>query len=212
VRALSTGTMAHVEIKGRDIPAWQQAAAITLGFTAVLWVLEIIDAGVDHRLDRYGVQPRSDEGLLGIVLAPLLHGGWDHLSANTLPVLVLGFLTLATGLLRGLIATAVIWVVGGVGVWLVAGSNTNHIGASGLIFGWIVYLAIRGIVNRQPWEILLGVVVLFLYGGALWGVLPGQPGVSWQGHLFGAIGGAVAAVVVSARRDEVLRGLVPGRD
>jgi membrane associated rhomboid family serine protease len=103
----------------------------------------------------------------------------------------------------------VIWVVGGVGVWLVAGSNTNHIGASGLIFGWIVYLAIRGIVNRQPWEILLGVVVLFLYGGALWGVLPGQPGVSWQGHLFGAIGGAIAAVVVSDRRDEVLRGILP---
>lgn len=189
-----------MEIRGREIPAWQQAAALTLGFTALLWALEIVDAAVDHRLDRYGVQPRSDEGLVGIAFAPVLHGGWDHISANTGPVLVLGFLTLVTGLLRGLLATVVIWVVGGVGVWLVAGSNSNHIGASGLIFGWIVYLAVRGIVNKQLWEIVLGAVVLFVYGGVLWGVLPGQPGVSWQGHLFGAIGGAVAALLLTDDR------------
>ena len=103
-----------------------------------------------------------------------------------------------------------IWVVGGVGVWLVAGSNTNHIGASGLVFGFLVYVVVRGIVNRKFWEIALGAVVLFIYGGVLWGVLPGQPGISWQGHLFGAIGGAIAAVVVSDRRDEVLRGVLPG--
>lgn len=192
--------MSAVEIKGREIPGWQQAAVVTIGFTALLWVLEIVDAVIDHRLDQYGVQPRSDEGLLGIVFAPLLHGGWDHISANTGPVLVLGFLTLATGLLRGIAATAVIWVVGGLGVWIVAGSNSNHIGASGLIFGWIVYLAIRGIVNKELWEIVLGIVVLFLYGGALWGVLPGQPGISWQGHLFGAVGGGIAAFLLADER------------
>ncbi|WP_245927182.1 rhomboid family intramembrane serine protease [Nocardioides silvaticus] len=201
-----------MEIRGREIPVWVQAAATIGVFTALLWVIEIVDAAMDHRLDQYGVQPRSDEGLLGILLAPLLHGGWDHLSANSGPLLVLGFLTLAAGLLRGLAAAAVIWVVGGVGVWLVAGSNTNHIGASGLVFGFLVYVVVRGVVNRRFWEIALGAVVLFIYGGILWGVLPGQPGVSWQGHLFGAIGGAIAAVVVSHRRDEVLRGLVPGRD
>jgi membrane associated rhomboid family serine protease len=190
----------RVEIRGREIPAWQQAAFVTVAFTALLWIIEIVDTAMNHRLDQYGVQPRSDEGLLGIVLAPLLHGGWEHLEANSLPVLVLGFLTLATGLLRGLAATAVIWVVGGVGVWLVAGSNSNHIGASGLIFGWIVYLSIRGIVNKQLWEIALGIGVLVLYGGALWGVLPGQPGVSWQGHLFGAIGGGLAALLLTNER------------
>ena len=193
-----------MEIRGREIPAWQEAALGIVAFTALLWLIEIVDAAADHRLDQYGVQPRSDEGLLGILLAPLLHGGWDHLSANSVPVLVLGFLTLASGILRGLAAT------GGVGVWLVAGSNSYHIGASGLVFGWIVYLAIRGIVNRQLWEILLGVAVLFVYGGVLWGVLPRPPGVSWQGHLFGAVGGAIAAVLVSHRRDEVVRGLAPG--
>jgi membrane associated rhomboid family serine protease len=199
-----------VEIRGREIPTWVQAAAAIGAFTALLWVIEIVDAGMDHRLDQYGVQPRSDEGLLGILFAPLLHGGWDHLSANSGPLLVLGFLALASGLLRGLAAAAVIWVVGGVGVWLVAGSNTNHIGASGLVFGFLVYVVVRGVVNRRFWEIVLGAVVLFIYGGVLWGVLPGQPGVSWQGHLFGAIGGAIAAVVVSERREEVLRAVIPG--
>jgi len=199
-----------VEIRGREIPLWVQAAGVIGVFTALLWAIEIVDAAMDNELDQYGVQPRSDEGLLGILFAPLLHGGWDHLSANSGPLLVLGFLTLAAGLLRGLAATAVIWVVGGVGVWLVAGSNTNHIGASGLVFGFLVYVMVRGIVNQKLWEIVLGIVVLFIYGGVLWGVLPGQPGVSWQGHLFGAIGGAIAAVVVSHRRDEVLRGILPG--
>jgi len=180
-------------------PAWQQAGLITIGFVVLLWGLELVDAAVGNDLDRWGVRPRSDEGLVGIVLAPVLHGGWAHLSANTVPVLVLGFLTLATGLLRGLAATAVIWVVGGLGVWLFAGSSSVHVGASGLVFGWITYLAVRGIVNRSLGEILLGVVVLLVYGGVLWGVLPGQPGISWQGHLFGAIGGVVAAVVVSER-------------
>ncbi len=201
-----------MEIRGREIPVWVQAAGTIGAFTALLWVIEAVDAAKNHELDQYGVQPRSDEGLLGILFAPLLHGGWDHLSANSGPLLVLGFLALASGLLRGLAATAVIWVVGGVGVWLVAGSNTNHIGASGLVFGFLVYVVVRGVVNRKFWEIALGAVVLFIYGGVLWGVLPGQPGVSWQGHLFGAIGGAIAAVVVSHRRDEVLRGLVPGGD
>jgi membrane associated rhomboid family serine protease len=189
---------------------WVQAAVAIGAFTALLWAIEIVDAAMDNKLDQYGVQPRSDEGLLGILFAPLLHGGWDHLSANSGPLLVLGFLTLASGLLRGLAAAAVIWVVGGVGVWLVAGSNTNHIGASGLVFGFLVYVVVRGVVNRRFWEIVLGSIVLFIYGGVLWGVLPGQPGISWQGHLFGAIGGAIAAVVVSHRRDEVLRGVLPG--
>jgi membrane associated rhomboid family serine protease len=189
-----------VDLDDRRLPAWQVAALGAGGFVALLWIIEIVDTAMDHRLDEYGVQPRSGEGLLGIVFAPVLHGGWAHLEANTVPCLVLGFLTLATGILRGLLATAVIWVVGGLGVWLVAGSHSVHLGASGLIFGWIVYLAVRGIVNRQPWEIGLGVLVLLVYGSVLWGVLPGEPGISWQGHLFGAVGGALAAALLSNER------------
>lgn len=188
----------------RDLPAWQVAGLAVLGFVALLWVIEVVDAASGNDLDRWGVRPRSDEGLVGILFAPLLHGGWDHLSANTVPVLVLGFLTLATGLVRGLLATVIIWFVGGLGTWLVAGEHSVHLGASGLVFGWIVYLAVRGFVNRRFWQIVLGVVVLLVYGGVLLGVLPGQPGVSWQGHLFGAVGGAVASVVLSDRRRRTL--------
>ncbi|WP_340537213.1 rhomboid family intramembrane serine protease [Nocardioides sp. GXZ039] len=175
------------------------AALGAVGFVVVLWVIEIIDALADHRLDQYGITPRTDEGLFGILAAPLLHGGWLHLEANTVPVLVLLFLLLLTGVARGLAATAIIWLVAGVGVWLLAPSHTIHLGASSLIFGWLVYLMLRGIVNRKIGEIALGVLLFFLYGGVLLGVLPGEPGISWQGHLFGALGGALAAVLLSER-------------
>lgn len=181
---------------------WTLAGIGSVGFVALLWAIELADTLADHRLDDYGVQPRSDEGLLGIALAPLLHAGWGHLAANTLPALVLGFLVLASGIARGLEATAVIWLVGGIGVWLVAPSNTNHLGVSGLIFGWIVYLMIRGFWTRRAGEIILGLVVFLVYGGVLLGVLPGQTGISWQGHLFGALGGALAAYLVGERSHE----------
>ena len=183
-------------------PAWQRAAVLTGGFVALLWVLEVLDAATGHPLDAYGVRPRTDEGLVGVVVAPMLHFGFDHLVGNTVPVLVLGFLTLATGIARGLVATAIIWFVGGLGVWLFAQPGSVHAGASVLIFGWIVFLIVRGLLDRRPAEILIGVAVFLLYSSALLGVLPGQPGVSWQGHLFGALGGVVAARALRRRRDE----------
>ncbi|MCD4533779.1 rhomboid family intramembrane serine protease [Nocardioides sp. cx-169] len=180
--------------------AWGQAAVGAAVFVAVLWALELVDTALSHRLDQYGVQPREDEGLLGILFAPLLHAGWGHLAANTVPVLVLLFLVLASGVLRGVQVTAIIWVVGGLGVWLVAPTHTVHLGASVLIFGWLVYLMIRGVFTRRLGEIALGVLLFLLYGGLLLGVLPGQVGISWQGHLFGAAGGALAAYLTSERK------------
>lgn len=169
------------------------AAAISIGFVVLIWLLEIADTAADHRLDGLGVEPRTGEGLFGILTAPLLHFGFDHLGANTIPALVLFFLVLASDIGRGLLATAVIWVVGGVGVWLVGPEDSEHAGASVLVFGWLVYLMVRGIWTRSVRELLLGVVLLIAYGSLLLGVLPGQPGVSWQGHLFGALGGLLAA-------------------
>ncbi|WP_193609722.1 rhomboid family intramembrane serine protease [Nocardioides lijunqiniae] len=181
--------------------AWSQAAVGAGAFVVLLWALEIIDAAVGHRLDQYGVQPREGDGLLGILFAPVLHAGWGHLAANTVPALVLLFLVLVSGVSRGLAVTAVIWVVGGVGVWLVAPSGTTHLGASVLIFGWLVYLMLRGFFTGRVREIALGVLLFVLYGGLLLGVLPGQEGISWQGHLFGAAGGALAAYALSERRE-----------
>lgn len=175
------------------------ALITTVGFVALLWALEIIDTLADHRLDQFGIQPRSQEGLVGILAAPLLHGGFGHLLANTLPALVLGFLVLVTGIGRGLVATAIIWIVGGVGVWLTSPDNSITLGASGVIFGWLAFLLARGIVTRRARDLGLGLLVLVLYGGLLLGVLPGTPGVSWQGHLFGALGGLLAVWVTEER-------------
>jgi membrane associated rhomboid family serine protease len=172
---------------------WARAATYAVGFVALLWVIEFVDVLLGNRLDDEGVRPRDDEGLIGILFAPLLHAGWDHLVANTLPLLILGFLVFLSGIGRALAATAVIWVVGGLGTWLIAPEHTVHIGASVIVFGWLTYLILRGIFARNEGQIALGAVILVLYGGMLLGVLPGQPGVSWQGHLFGAIGGGLAA-------------------
>jgi membrane associated rhomboid family serine protease len=176
------------------------AVVVIGGFVALLYVIELADTLLHHRLDREGVEPQQTDGLLGIVFAPLLHGSWEHLIGNTLPLLVLGFLVLLSGIRLWLQVTAIVWVVAGLGTWLVAPPNTIHLGASVLIFGWLVFLLLRGFVSRRAGQILLGLLILFLYGGILWGVLPGQPGISWQGHLFGALGGAIGALVLSERR------------
>ncbi|MBP2476743.1 membrane associated rhomboid family serine protease [Crossiella equi] len=182
---------------GRILPARpKQAAIVLLGFTALLYVLELVDALSGHALDTGGIIPRSLSGLDGILWGPLLHYGWDHLAANTVPLLVLGFLCFAGGLRQFVAVTAVVWVVGGIGTWLIGSSGTIHAGASGLIFGWLTYLLVRGVFLRRPLPILLAVVLFFFYGATLWGVLPGTPGVSWEGHLSGALGGVLAGWLV----------------
>ena len=176
------------------------ALTVICGFVGLLYAIEFVDAVLDHRLDREGIEPQQVDGLPGILFAPLLHAGWEHLLGNTVPLLVLGFLVLVSGVRLWAGVTAITWLVAGLGTWLVAPADTIHLGASVLIFGWLVFLLLRGFVTGRLRQILLGVVILFLYGGVLWGVLPGQPGISWQGHLFGAIGGAIAALLLTERR------------
>ena len=187
-------------------PDWVRAVVWVAVFVGVLWTLEALDSVLlAGSLDAEGIRPRSEDGLLGILLAPLLHLGFGHLVANTVPTLVLGYLVLASGIGRGVAATAVIWLVSGIGVWLFSPTLSVTIGASGLIFGWLTYLLLRGFFTRSAWEIILGIALFLLYGSTLLGVLPGQPGISWQAHLFGALGGALAAVLLAPRaRDRPL--------
>lgn len=191
---------------------WQRAIAIILAFTAFLYGVEGVDTVTDHSLDYAGgVKPREVDGLDGILFAPVLHANWEHLMGNTVPVLILGLLTLLTGIGRGLAATAIVWVIAGVGTWLIGPSNSVHVGASVLVFGWLTYLISRGWFARNITQIGIGVVVGLLYGSILWGVLPGQPGISWQGHLFGAVGGLVAGWVLSGDERRHRRGSDAGR-
>lgn len=185
--------------RSRTSPQWVRAAMVIGGFVVLLYAIEFVDVLLSNRLDAEGVRPGITDGLTGVLFAPLLHAGWGHLIANTVPVLVLGFLVLLSGIGQALAVTAVVWLVGGLGVWVVAPPNTIHLGASILIFGWLVYLMLRGFFSRNAAQIAIGLIVLFLYGGLLFGVLPGQAGVSWQGHLFGAIGGGLAAWMFAGR-------------
>ncbi|MFJ4651432.1 rhomboid family intramembrane serine protease [Nocardia sp. NPDC088792] len=190
---------------------WQRAIAITLGATALLYSVEGVDTVSNHDLDSAGVKPRTMDGLSGIIFAPVLHANWEHLIGNTLPFVVLGLLTLLTGIGRGLAATAIIWVIGGLGVWLTAPSNSVTIGASILIFGFFTYLVSYGWFARNVLQIVIGVVVGLLYGSILLGILPGNPGISWQGHLFGAVGGLIAGWVLSGDERRHRRGATAGR-
>ena len=193
-------------------PAWLVGGLTVLSFVAVLYVIEAYDSVTGHRLDSNGIRPLESDGLTGILFAPLLHSNWEHLIANTGPSLVLGFLMTLAGLSRFLFATAIIWILGGFGTWLIGNLGaptyngmvveTNHIGASGLIFGWLTFLIVFGFFSRKVWEIVVGVIVLFGYGSVLLGVLPGTFGVSWQGHLCGAIAGVVAAYLLSGPERE----------
>ncbi|WP_425301693.1 rhomboid family intramembrane serine protease [Nocardia wallacei] len=190
---------------------WQRAIGMTLAFVALLYAVEGVDTAMDGRLEQEGVQPRTADGLSGIAFGPLLHADWAHLMGNTLPVIVLGSLTLLTGIGRGLAATAIVWLVGETGTWLTGATGTVHVGASVLVFGWLTYLISRGLFARNLWQILIGLVVGLLYGSILWGVLPGQPGISWQGHLFGAVGGLIAGWVLSGDERRRRRGGSVGR-
>jgi membrane associated rhomboid family serine protease len=168
---------------------------------AVMWVTEIVDVPLDGRLDRFGIRPRRVNGLDGVVLAPFLHGGFGHLIANTFPFLFLGGVIAAGSMARFVRVTVIVALLGGLGTWLTGPSRSTHIGASVLVFGYLTYLVSRGFFARKLSYIVGGAVVFLVYGGILWGLLP-SPGVSWQGHLFGAAGGVVAAWVLHGQRDE----------
>jgi membrane associated rhomboid family serine protease len=174
------------------------SAVIMLALTAVLYLSEALDQFTPLYLDDDGIRPWTLDGLFGILWAPLLHAGWPHLFANTVPFLVFGFLAMAGGIRQWVMVTATIWLLGGLGVWLV-GPNASTIGASGVIFGWLAFLLVRGLFARSGRQILVALVLLFFWGGVLWGLLPGAAEVSWQGHLFGAAAGVLAAWMVARR-------------
>jgi membrane associated rhomboid family serine protease len=177
-----------------------RAVQLLLAMVLLMWALEVVDAALDNRLDRLGIEPREVDGLDGVVAAPFLHVGFGHLAANSLPFVAMGLVIALEGPLRLLGVTAIVAVVSGLGTWLIAPADTIHLGASGVVFGYATYLIARGLFNRRAMEIAIGVVVAILWGGALLAGLEPQQGISWQGHLFGAIGGVVAARFLSEPR------------
>jgi membrane associated rhomboid family serine protease len=171
------------------------AFKIALGFVALIWLIDILNWALDLELQRFGVRPRQFAGLPGILLAPLLHGGPVHLIANSLPLLVLG-----TGMLYLYPNSAVkvlpaVYLGPGIAVWLFAGGGV-HVGSSGLVYGLVTYIFVAGLIRLDRRAIAASLLVSFLYGSMVWGVLPIQPGVSWQTHLAAALIGLGMAIAL----------------
>lgn len=169
-------------------------------FAAALVVCFILDQLSNRYFTHLlAVDPRNIDGLDGIVFAPLLHADTAHLTSNILPLVIFGFLAFLDGARRFALAVALSWGASGLGAWLFGFGPT--IGASGVIFGLFTYLLARGFYNRNWKQIALAAVLFLVYGSILWGVLPqANSGVSWQAHLFGAMGGLAAAVVLRKQR------------
>ena len=169
------------------------AAVVMLALLSLLWALEFVDQLTGGQLDNYGIHARELDGLPAIFSAPFLHGGWSHLVSNSLPFFVLGTLVLIGGLARWVVSSLTSIVSSGLAAWALTPANTIVLGASGLILGWLTYVIVSGFLAGKPKQVLIALVVLFFYGGMIWGVLPTSAGISWQAHLGGAVGGVLAA-------------------
>ena len=170
-----------------------------VGLLAVMWIIQLVDAVLPLSFTGFGIRSWDLAGLPGIVLAPLLHANWAHLIANTGPLLVLGCLVAVEGARRFWTVTAISALVGGAGTWLFNPPGTLTVGASVLVFGYFGYVVLRvfapGRVSHRILYAVIALIVIVLYGGAmLAGVFGAASGVSWQAHLFGAIGGGLAAL------------------
>ncbi|MCA9948670.1 MAG: rhomboid family intramembrane serine protease [Anaerolineales bacterium] len=163
------------------------------GFVLFIWLLEAVDWVLGGQLDALGIRPRTLVGLRGILLAPVLHAGFGHVAANTVTFIVLGWFVLLRNLRTFVLVTLIVVVVGGLGTWLIGPTNSVHLGASGLVFGYFGYLLMRGYFERSWNAVAWSLIVAVLYGGLIFGIIPGEIGISWQMHLFGFIGGGVAA-------------------
>lgn len=180
-------------------------ARILIRFVSLFWIVELLDQVIFQfmfrgGLDQLGIQPGKLIGLRGILFAPFLHGSWGHLLANTIPFLVLGWFVMLQETSDFFVVTLFSMGVAGVGTWLLGAPNSVHIGASSLIYGYLGFLLLRGYFERKVNSILVSILVFLLYGGVVWGVFPTQAGVSWQGHLFGFIGGVWAARYIGKER------------
>lgn len=188
--------MTKIPVGAEDDSRRLRRVVIAVGlFVAFLWLIKIIDAVFALELAQYGIKPRTLSGLRGILLSPLIHGSWLHIFANTLPLFIL-----ASALAYGYpdaarIALPAIFLVSGVCVWIFA-RGSYHIGASGLTHGMMFFVFVSGVLRRDRRAIALALLVFFLYGGMIWTIFPGDPHVSFESHLFGAIVGVALAFLL----------------
>lgn len=175
-------------------------ALVVAVLLAAMWIVEVVNSLDGQRLDADGIISRRLSGLAGILSAPFLHTGFSHLIANSVPFAILGLVIALGGALELIAVTVIVAIVSGLGAWGLSGSGTDTVGASGIVFGYATFLMARGAFTRRIAEIAVGVIVAVLFGGALLLSVVPQAGISWQDHVFGAIGGVLAARALTPRR------------
>ena len=178
----------------------RHALFVMAGVLAVLWVVQIANSVDHYGLSRhFGIVAREPSRLPDIFSAPLLHFSYSHIEANSAPLFFLGFFAAYRGIRRFVVVTLLIVVTSGLGSWLFSASHTLEVGASGVVFGYFGYVVVRGVVDRHVLDVIAAVVVALTYWSILQGVLPNDPHISWQAHLFGLIGGTAAALALRQR-------------
>ena len=187
-------------MKGRESV---EGLVLLVGIVVLMWVIEVINS-LDHdALDNSGgIYPRNFDHVWAIFTAPFLHVSYTHLIDNTIPFVFMGVIIALRGATRLALVTLIVIVVGGLGTWLVAPGGSVTVGASGVVFGYATYLFARGVFNRSVLEIAIGILVGVVWGGALLASVVPHQGVSWQGHVCGAIGGVVAAWLLARPRGQ----------
>ncbi|MGP6172342.1 rhomboid family intramembrane serine protease [Microbacterium sp. A204] len=179
--------------------------ASPVALVALMWAIQIVDAILPGSFTGFGLRSWDLGSLPALIVGPLLHASWSHLIGNTLPLLVLGCLVAVEGAGRFWLVTVVTAAIGGAGTWLINAPGTLTVGASVLVFGYFAYVVVRifsprPVAHRIAYA-LIALFVIVLYGGSiLTGIIGAGPGVSWQAHLFGAVGGVVAALLGTRRR------------
>jgi len=171
-----------------------KSITVPLIFPVILWIIHLSAYLFDLKLSGMGILPRDGFGLLGIITAPLIHGDFSHLMSNTFPIIVLGWIIYFFYPKVSVFLFTFVYILTGLLVWLLA-RQVYHIGASGLVYGFVSFLFFSGIFRKDNKSVALALIITFLYGGLVWGVLPGMKGISWESHLFGAIVGLVAAYI-----------------
>lgn len=166
------------------VTPYRRPFLLSFAMIGLLWAVELINTALDHRLDAFGILPRTEQGLWGIPVAPFLHGNIYHLLNNSLALAIFTVLVLQYGFARWLQVTLAVIFGGGLLVWLL-GRPAFHIGASGLVYGYLGFLLVGGIASRRFKFIVIALCVFALFGGLLWGVLPMVGFISWESHLFG---------------------------
>jgi membrane associated rhomboid family serine protease len=185
---------------------WVMVAAL-----AAIWGIQVVNALVGYQLSyQFGVQAWNPLSLPEVFTAPFLHYGWDHIEGNSGPLFIFGFLAAFRGVRKFVSVTILIIVVSGLGAWLTSTPGTVTAGASGVVFGYFGYIMVRGLFDRHGIDIVIGVVMALSFAYQFSVIVPGTPGVSWQGHLFGFVAGILGGWVFRERRPKQVDPTTPG--